>query len=295
MVKLDRVDMMSSRWVLLLAIAFWFQVLKPIAYGQNDRAAMMQMRPIGDRSAVERYLPAGSKGRLEVYARNANDLNVGIEKEVSDNGIGQSNSIKQAQFQLPSPGNSTDSSGGFLNSDSGVSGQEAEASLRPFPNAQTSPQLPQVEKLKESIQKQNRQLPEGGNRSLPPAWQSGSENRGYVEFPLPKPGERYATMNNSTFVSPASGYLAEMSWGKNSVEPASFASQTQAPGHQAASELTAILPSSRLVQYEAVPSRPLFTFGQESKRVVVGQGFLGQPVAYVPGQWVRNSIRYLFP
>ena len=37
------------------------------------------------------------------------------------------------------------------------------------------------------------------------------------------------------------------------------------------------------------------TMGQERNRVVVGQGIVGQPVAYVPGQWVRNSLRYLFP
>ena len=32
------------------------------------------------------------------------------------------------------------------------------------------------------------------------------------------------------------------------------------------------------------------TMGQERNRVVVGQGIVGQPVAYVPGQWVRNSF-----
>ena len=42
-----------------------------------------------------------------------------------------------------------------------------------------------------------------------------------------------------------------------------------------------------------VPS--LITLGQERYAVEVGQGLWGQPVAYVPGQHVRNWIRYLSP
>lgn len=41
--------------------------------------------------------------------------------------------------------------------------------------------------------------------------------------------------------------------------------------------------------------RPLFSFGQENNPVQVGQGLIGQPVAYVPGQTVRNWLRYLAP
>jgi hypothetical protein len=35
--------------------------------------------------------------------------------------------------------------------------------------------------------------------------------------------------------------------------------------------------------------------GQQQHPVQVGQGILGQPKAYVPGQGVRNFIRYLTP
>ena len=41
--------------------------------------------------------------------------------------------------------------------------------------------------------------------------------------------------------------------------------------------------------------RPLFGFGQENYNVQVGRGIYGQPVAYVPGQRVRNFFRYIFP
>ncbi len=41
--------------------------------------------------------------------------------------------------------------------------------------------------------------------------------------------------------------------------------------------------------------RPLFSLGQENQPVQVGQGLIGQPVAYVPGQTFRNWLRYLAP
>jgi hypothetical protein len=41
--------------------------------------------------------------------------------------------------------------------------------------------------------------------------------------------------------------------------------------------------------------RPLFSLGQENYNVVLGRGILGQPTAYVPGQYVRNFLRYIFP
>ena len=41
--------------------------------------------------------------------------------------------------------------------------------------------------------------------------------------------------------------------------------------------------------------RPLFGFGQSLANAYTGRGIIGQPVAYVDGQPVRNFIRYLFP
>ncbi len=40
---------------------------------------------------------------------------------------------------------------------------------------------------------------------------------------------------------------------------------------------------------------PLFSLGQEGYNVQVGRGIVGQPTVYVPGQPVRNFLRYLFP
>ena len=40
---------------------------------------------------------------------------------------------------------------------------------------------------------------------------------------------------------------------------------------------------------------PLFSLGQENYNVQLGRGIVGQPTVYVPGQPVRNFLRYLSP
>ena len=41
--------------------------------------------------------------------------------------------------------------------------------------------------------------------------------------------------------------------------------------------------------------RPLIGFGQDANNVQLGRGIFGQPKAYVPGQFFRNSLRYITP
>jgi len=45
----------------------------------------------------------------------------------------------------------------------------------------------------------------------------------------------------------------------------------------------------------SAPVPSLFTLGQQRHPVEVGQGLWGQPKAYVPGQGIRNWMRYFFP
>lgn len=40
---------------------------------------------------------------------------------------------------------------------------------------------------------------------------------------------------------------------------------------------------------------PVFTLGQENYNVQLGRGIIGQPTVYVPGQPIRNFLRYLSP
>lgn len=41
--------------------------------------------------------------------------------------------------------------------------------------------------------------------------------------------------------------------------------------------------------------RPLISLGQENYNVQLGRGLFGQPTVYVPGQYVRNFLRYISP
>jgi hypothetical protein len=56
-----------------------------------------------------------------------------------------------------------------------------------------------------------------------------------------------------------------------------------------------IAPIAAPTGFADVGCRPLISFGQERYPIVNGYGIIGQPKAYVPGQWFRNFIRYLSP
>jgi hypothetical protein len=58
----------------------------------------------------------------------------------------------------------------------------------------------------------------------------------------------------------------------------------------------AVLPPAFVApEASAAPKRPLLSFGQQYKPVQLGRGIVGQPVAYVPGEPIRNFMRYIFP
>ncbi len=119
--------------------------------------------------------------------------------------------------------------------------------------------------------------------------------------PMPQPqlGNRFATIDNCNLIVPASGYSAAFGYGcGNEVAPQPYAAPqpsgtplafTTQPAEFAAPVV--MPPNAQL----GAPMRSLITFGQERNPVQVGQGIIGQPVAYVPGQPLRNWLRYLFP
>lgn len=82
------------------------------------------------------------------------------------------------------------------------------------------------------------------------------------------------------------------------VVPSSCTTPVAPPPRTYSAPVQVLPPSTPLVtqpgQVQA-PARALVSFGQERNVVQVGQGLWGQPVAYVPGQGVRNWIRYMFP
>ncbi len=111
--------------------------------------------------------------------------------------------------------------------------------------------------------------------------------------PVPQPqlGSTWATADNCNLVSPPSGYRAEfVPCGPAPVVPLAYTAPpavvvppTVMPG-----AAPPVLPAT-------AGHRPLFTLGQEYYNVQLGQGIIGQPTAYVPGQHIRNFIRYLSP
>jgi hypothetical protein len=112
----------------------------------------------------------------------------------------------------------------------------------------------------------------------------------------PQLGGGFATVSNCANVSPPSRYTAAS--GISCGSPIGYATpppQTYvAPTAQTGVPLAAPLGGPASV-YPAAPAPSLISFGQELYPVQVGQGLWGQPVAYVPGQRVRNWVRYLFP
>ncbi len=125
--------------------------------------------------------------------------------------------------------------------------------------------------------------------------------------PVPQPqiGQvRYATMDNCSMVSPPSSYLAASGIGCGaptaSAGPATYAPSPTFAAPPAEFAAPAVMPSASPPAIAVGTGRayhlpPLVSFGQEQNPVQVGQGLWGQPVAYVPGQGVRNFMRYWFP
>ncbi|MCA9136665.1 MAG: hypothetical protein KDB00_07895 [Planctomycetales bacterium] len=139
--------------------------------------------------------------------------------------------------------------------------------------------------------------------------------------PIPQPQldtNSYARIENCNLVTPPSTYMAASAFGCGcgQVVPTAYTTPacgpvTQSPYAAAPGTLPAEIPSTATIPpvsvypqaapqplgfpNSAAPARALITLGQENYAVQVGQGLLGQPVAYVPGQWLRNWLRYLSP
>lgn len=101
---------------------------------------------------------------------------------------------------------------------------------------------------------------------------------------------RWATSGNSQLVTGPSGYSSTF-W---ECGPPVM----QASGYTYATTPPTMMPNSQpmlAVTSGAMAPRPLVSLGQENYNVQLGRGIVGQPVAYVPGQNIRNFFRYLFP
>jgi hypothetical protein len=114
----------------------------------------------------------------------------------------------------------------------------------------------------------------------------------------------FATMCDCRLITPASSYAARSPYGDAcgcGVQPMSYAGPYTPPPAEIAAP--AVMPPYQaapvagglVAPATAAPAGSLMTFGQETYPIQVGQGLWGQPVAYVPGQRVRNWLRYFSP
>lgn len=141
----------------------------------------------------------------------------------------------------------------------------------------------------------------------------------YAPLPQPQLTTGFATLGNCRNISAPSGYQSDRI-PTYAPDPTSI-SQASATGYggpvtaPAAGVPTVLPPVSVMPIAQGTPGfiatptpmsfggqtivpgpakhQPLISFGQERYPVQVGQGIFGQPVAYVPGQSIRNCIRYL--
>ncbi|MCC9603405.1 hypothetical protein LOC67_22885 [Stieleria sp. JC731] len=118
----------------------------------------------------------------------------------------------------------------------------------------------------------------------------------------------YARMDNCALITPPSQYqyMAASVYGGGcgtvapmgyaAVAPVSLPPEVAAPVAMPPAAVTAPVVGTPLgAPATAAPARALISLGQDRYMVQVGQGLWGQPVAYVPGQGLRNWLRYLSP
>ncbi len=170
---------------------------------------------------------------------------------------------------------------------------------------------------------QNPTFNNGGLRFQQPGTNFGSNNFGqparsgandYAVIAPPQLGNDYASMGNCRNISGPSTYRAAGIFGCNA--PANFGTPIYGPTTYGP-PATYVAPPAQIAPAIGLPPgavvapasyaggslppvlpgnpgyRPLLSFGQEKNPVQVGQGLLGQPVAYVPGQFIRNALRYI--
>lgn len=291
--------------------------------GQTSRAqssaAITRMRPIGTPSAVDRFrrdtvasntniAVAPVANTSQVAARVASSRQTGVPNETAywQTGSSAQPPVRQTVW-MQTPGFDAPPLGG-----SGM-GLPDSAPNSALPRPGSSTPIPNTTPFPEAA---------APPRSLPtPAPGAVQPNSSYAPSPsdltpVPQPSldtNAFARVENCNLVTPPSTYMAASAFGCGCapVVPATYScpvpgTVTQAPGMlpaEIASPATVppvsvyppVATQPLAFPTSSAPARSLFTLGQENYAVQVGQGLWGQPVAYVPGQWLRNWMRYLSP
>lgn len=217
-------------------------------------------------SPMSRMRPIGSPSAVDRYQRPTQAVRyqeTAYQRTANSGNAGATQGlVRQAQFEIPND------AAGF-----------------PAAEAPSAPALPGT------LPTDPRSLPVNPNAlPSPPPATSVPSSSDLTQIPQPQLNNGFATIDNCNCVSGPSTYSAA-SYG---CAPVSY----QTPGYAAPPAqipAPAVLPGGLAPRTGGVPSGALISFGQETNPVVVGQGLVGQPVAYVPGQTFRNWVRYFFP
>ena len=281
------------------------------AFAQDSRSAFAQqdarsrMRPIGSPSAVDRYRQASAAQRRAPVARQQT-------ASLQETGFYPRSQVRQVammqnEFVAPDLAPGTIQPGTIQPGTIPPGTLPSGDALIPLPGPNTSGvsrPLPRANPVASA--------PPASN-SVPGNFSGGSLNSDLAQVPQPQlQNSGFATVDNCNCVSGPSGYTAACGYGCGSnlgfvaqtgaqvpVTPGFVAPQAQIPNPAAMP--TFIQPSigSRLGLGTGVGTgtapRALISLGQQLNTVQVGQGLWGQPVAYVPGQSIRNWVRYFFP
>lgn len=289
-----------------LAMTSGFVLIAGVGSVKGQDTAMSRMRPIGSPSAVDRYRNPGNSGtalrrpQTQTVPRNEtafwqpNDPNQGVVQTA----------MMQSGLEAPSlPG---DAASGIGLPPGGPTNGSSIPSNPPFPA--TRPGSPTAPTTTPRALPASPNAPLGGLPQTVPSSPSDLT-------PIPQPqlnNSGFSTVDNCRLISGPSTYTAAMAYGcgNQPIIPAGYGGPSTVGGpvtspfagvpaeYAPAATLppTAIVaPTAPLASRGAAPARSLFTLGQENNTVQVGQGLWGQPKAYVPGQNVRNWVRYFFP
>jgi hypothetical protein len=286
----------NTRSALLMALGLL--AAPPLALAQSVDSPMTRLRPIGSSSAVDQY---------RTPAREAYRPAIGQVRQAEfADGTGARHTVRQTQFDAPQLPNALQLPNSFAPPVAPPVTQTlppGPVPTTPFPTMQfPTTQFPSTPRPSTSVQPiVPRGLPlNPGNFAPVPVGPSGpiSSNSDLAPLAQPQLNGDFATVGNCPCVSPPSSYVAA-SGPCSTVSyqgPVSYAGpQTYVapPTQIAAPVVVAVAPVPD--RRAGIPRGPLINFGQNRNPVQVGQGIVGQPVAYVPGQRFRNWIRYVFP
>lgn len=254
--------------------------------GDGLDTPLTRMRPIGAPSAVDRYPAAASKPRPSGFsAPRRPSYSAAFPLQQTALMQGTSDAAPLAAPSLPP-------AGGF-----GMPGGPAAGTPPSFSQPPAGRAVPGS--IGPSPLPSSRAIGNGGLQPVPLT--RGQAGPGDLT-PLPQPelNNQFATVDNCACVSAPSSYTAGGIWGCDPPPAAVIypsASTYPAVPIYAPPPAVVVPPTvmPTTLAGTAAPCRPLITLGQGAYNAQLGQGIIGQPTAYVPGQTFRNFIRYLSP